>query len=127
MDFSSNDHMRWGIALKDQPEILIGTCGFHVYDQNNNTAEIGYDLSSKHHRKGYMSEALKEIIKYGFERLRLHKISAAVYVGNTASNKLLEKLGFQLEGVIRDKHYFRGEYFDHNLYSLLETEKENII
>jgi [ribosomal protein S5]-alanine N-acetyltransferase len=122
MNTKSNDHMRWGIALKDHPETLIGTCGFHCYDKTNNAAETGYDLSNKYWRKGYMSEALTRIIKYGFNELHLHKISAIASLDNTGSNKLLEKLGFKLDGVIRDKHLFRGKYYDHNLYSLLETE-----
>ena len=122
MDSESGDHMRWGIALKENPDNLIGTCGFHCYDEANNAAEVGYDLSDEHWRNGYMSEALKEILIFGFEELNLHKVSAYVYPENTASSSLLEKLGFKLDGVVRDKHLFRGKYYDHNLYSLFENE-----
>lgn len=122
MDFDSGDHMRWGIALPEAPDVLIGTCGFHAYDQTNHTAEIGYDLAEEYQRKGYMSEALEGIIEYGFSVLQLHRISAVVSIDNVPSEKLLEKLGFKREGILRDKHFFRGKYYDHTLYSLLETD-----
>lgn len=119
---NSEDHIRWAIALKNDPENLIGTCGFHCHDAQNNAVEIGYDLSNIHWRNGYMSEALEAVIKYGFKELHIHRISAYVYPNNAASSALLKKLGFALEGTVRDKHLFRGKYYDHDLYSLLNTQ-----
>jgi [ribosomal protein S5]-alanine N-acetyltransferase len=126
MDKESSDHIRWCITLKHNLK-QIGTCGFHNYDNKNNAAEIGYDLSSDYWNKGYMTEALKKMLHYGYEVYSLNRIYACVYIVNIASNKLLEKLGFKHEGVIRDKHFFRGNYYDHNLYSLLRGEKGKYI
>ncbi|MBN2533716.1 MAG: GNAT family N-acetyltransferase [Spirochaetales bacterium] len=126
MDFNSERHIRWCILLKKGLK-PIGTCGFHNYDIQNNSAEIGYDLSNIYWNKGYMSEALKKMLLYGFDDLCLNRIYACVYVENIRSNKLLEKSGFTLEGIIRDKHLFRGKYYDHNLFSLLKRERSECI
>lgn len=121
LDLESEVHIRWCIVNKDNGE-SIGTLGFHKYDKTNNSVEIGYDLAEGYIRKGVMSEALKAILDYGFNEFNFNRVHASVAVKNTASNKLLESLGFTLEGVIRDELYFRGKYYDHNIFSLLKRE-----
>lgn len=118
------DHIRWCITLKETLE-PIGTIGFHRYDNQNNSSEIGYDLSSAHARKGIMTEALKCVLEYGRRQYGLHRIHGSVAVNNLASNKLLEKNGFQLEGVIRDQYFFRDSYYDHNLWSFIYPEQRD--
>ncbi|MTI71877.1 MAG: GNAT family N-acetyltransferase [Firmicutes bacterium] len=120
-DFEAKDHSRWGIVLKES-NILLGTCGFHRLDRKNNIIEIGYDLNKSYWGQGYMTEALKEIIYVAFTNMQLNRIQAYVYIENIASYKLLEKLKFIREGVIRDKHLFRGNYYDHYCYSLLAKD-----
>ena len=120
MDINS-DHIRWLIALKENSE-PIGTIGFHRYDDQNNSAEIGFDLGEAYTQKGIMTEALKSAIACGVEEILLHRIYASAAVTNIASNKLLESNGFQLEGVIRDQYLFRGKYYDHNLWSRIFEE-----
>jgi ribosomal-protein-alanine N-acetyltransferase len=124
IDIKAQTHIRWCISLKNNG-IPIGTVGFHNYDKTNNAAEIGYDLSEDHWNQGYMSEALSIVLNYGFELFNLNRIYAYVYISNESSNRLLDKLGFKLEGIIRDKHLFRGVYYDHNLFSILKAEKAN--
>ena len=112
---------RWIIVDKDtnQP---IGTCGFHCWDRRNNTAEIGYDLWHECWGKGYMKEALTTVLESGFHNMGLNRINAFVTLENINSIKLLEKLGFKNEGIYRDKHLFRGKYYDHYTFSLLKRE-----
>ena len=117
IDLSSN-HIRWCIILKEKLK-PIGTIGFHRYDNQNNSAEIGYDLQETYSQKGIMTEALKSIMEYGAEQFFLHRISASVAVTNLASNRFLESNDFQLEGTIRDQYLFRGKYYDHNLWSYI--------
>ena len=115
IDLNSN-HIRWCILHKEDSN-PIGTIGFHRYDSQNNSAEIGYDLSEAYTQKGYMTEALNCIIKYGSKDLLIHRMYASVAINNIASNKLLESNDFQLEGILRDQYLFRGKYYDHNLWS----------
>jgi ribosomal-protein-alanine N-acetyltransferase len=112
---------RWVIRLKetDQP---VGTCGFHNWDQTNNRVEIGYDLAKSHWRQGISHEALGVMIASGYERMGINRIEAFVHLENVGSYRLLKKLGFHLEGIVRDKHLFRGEYYDHYCFSLLRSD-----
>lgn len=110
------------LALKKTYEI-IGSCGYHNWETKHKRAELGYWLyKEEHKRKGYMGEALKAIIKYGFEVLELNRIEACIGKDNVASQKLVLANGFTKEGVLR-RHYFINEKFEDSLiYSLLRNE-----
>lgn len=69
-----------------------------------------------------MTESLHRAVKVGFENMGLNRIQAFVYVQNTRSVDLLLRLGFTQEGIIKDKHLFRGRYYDHFCFSLLKRE-----
>ncbi len=114
--------MRWAIAVAGAPERLIGTCGFNVWRRDNNSAEIGYDLAQQHWGRGLMSEALTPMLRFGFERMGLNRIEADVTVGNEGSARVLEKLGFREEGLLRQRGYWKGEYHDLRFFSLLREE-----
>jgi ribosomal-protein-alanine N-acetyltransferase len=113
---------RWIIVEKASNE-PTGTCGFSLWDKENNRAEIGYDLSPAYWSRGYMTEALTAAIASGFENMALNRMEAIIALENVASFRLVEKLGFQREGVLRDRHLFRGTYYDHYLYSLLARDR----
>ncbi|WP_153721798.1 GNAT family N-acetyltransferase [Sporosarcina cascadiensis] len=112
--------IRWGIEHKETNE-LIGTIGFHLLSLRHKRAEIGYDLHPEHWGKGYASEAVKAAISYGFEVMELTRIGAVVFIENEASSKLLLKLGFEKEGVLRDYMYQNGTAHDTYIYSLLKV------
>ncbi|WP_163582134.1 GNAT family N-acetyltransferase [Gracilibacillus saliphilus] len=114
-------HNRWVIEKKDSNE-QIGTCGFDLWDRTNNIAEIGYDLWYEFWSYGYMKEALIAAIESGFTNMKLNRINAYVALGNKRSTNTLESLGFKNEGIYRDKHLFRGKYYDHYSYSLLKKD-----
>ncbi|NGP46829.1 GNAT family N-acetyltransferase [Bacillaceae bacterium SIJ1] len=112
---------RWGIERKVD-RALLGTCGFDSWDRYNHIAEIGYDLWHEYWGHGYMTETLECAIEGGFNHMNLNRIQAFVALENEKSAKLLEKLGFMNEGIFREKHLFRGLYYDHYCYSLLKRE-----
>ncbi|MCL5997693.1 MAG: GNAT family N-acetyltransferase [Chloroflexi bacterium] len=120
-DMAGKTYKRWGILHKEDG-VLIGTCGFHKWDQRRFHAEVGYDLSAQYWGRGLMVEALQAMLKYGFERMQLNRVEALVYVENPQSVHVLEKLGFQREGVLREYFYRNGQFFDHFIYSLLKRE-----
>ena len=90
----TNESISWGITLKNTSKI-IGTICLWNFSSNNKTAEVGYDLDPKFQRKGFMDEALKEIINFGFKELKLDKIEAFTHYKNENSKNLLKKNGFQ--------------------------------
>ncbi len=114
--------IRWGIALKDKTQI-IGTIGFNNYTKNHR-ANIGYDLQKEYWNNGYIKEALKVIIEYGFEKLELNRIEAELMPGNIYSEKALDKLGFENEGTLRDWMLWNEKHYDMIMYSLLRNSKE---
>ena len=108
--------------ISQKNQLQLGTCGFHYWDRTNNIAEIGYDLWHECWGQGYMKEALKCAIESSFTNMGLNRINAFVALDNVNSVKLLEKLGFKNEGIYRDKHLFRGQYYDHYFFSLLKRD-----
>ena len=109
---------RWIIELKESAQ-PIGTVGFHLWDKDHHRAEIGYDLAGTFWRKGFGTEAVRAAVEFGFTTMSLHRIEAFVHVDNQASKKLLEGLGFQLEGTARENYFARGEYHDHWCFACL--------
>jgi len=112
---------RWIIVHKSKHQ-PIGTCGYHKWDKRNFRAEIGYDLDPDFWGQGYMTEALRAVIGNGFDKMRLNRIEALVYIKNMPSIHLLQKLGFTQEGLLRDYFCQDNHFYDHNIYSLLKRE-----
>ncbi len=113
--------LKWGIALRPDDQ-LIGSLTLFNLDFNHRRAEIGYALGREHWGHGYMNEALMTLLKYAFESLDLHRIEADVDPRNAASIRTLEKLGFQREGVLRERWQINGEIQDAYFYGLLRHE-----
>lgn len=112
---------RWVLVLKETGE-PVGTCGFHRWFRMYSRAEIGYDLRPAHRGKGLMTEALTAAIAVGFDKMRLNRIEALIYVENTRSIAILERLGFTNEGALRDFFQLDGRFYDHVSMSLLRRE-----
>ena len=118
--FEENRSIFWGICLKDNPEI-IGLCKCEI-EIPKVRADIGYDLRRDFWNKGIMTEALREVISFVFDDLYINRIEAAVSTENLASVKVLEKIGFVKEGVLRQRSYLNGSCHDMAMLSILKEE-----
>jgi ribosomal-protein-alanine N-acetyltransferase len=76
----------------------------------------------EHNGKGIVTEAIKAVIKYGFETLKLHSIGAVIDPENVASAKVLKKNGFVKEAHLKENEFFEGRYLDSVIYSLLNKK-----
>jgi len=85
-------------------------------------AEIGCTLSKNYQNQGYATEALGAMIEYLFLTLNKHRIIASVDPRNTASIRLIERLGFRKEAHFKESYYLRGEWVDDIIYAMLRTE-----
>jgi ribosomal-protein-alanine N-acetyltransferase len=121
LDPEGKTHNRWGIIRKADHR-LIGTCGFHKWDKAHFRTEIGYDLAPDCWGQGFMTEVLRAVINNGFERMKINRIDAMVYINNPRSIQLLQKLGFKQEGVLRDYFCLNETFYDHYLFGLLRRE-----
>ena len=112
---------RWLIVRKNDGR-PIGTCGFHKWQKKHCHAEIGYDLEAASWGQGYMREALRAALRHGFVEMGLNRIEAMVYPDNLASLRLLQHLGFQKEGLLRQSTRQNDRFYDHWLLALLHAE-----
>ncbi|MFH2040274.1 MAG: GNAT family protein [Chloroflexota bacterium] len=102
---------------------MIGDCGFHNISQINRSAEVGIFIGDKVlWNKGYGTETMQLLLKYGFESLNLNRISLVVYDDNPRALRAYEKAGFVLEGRRRQAKYKHGRYGDELLMSILRSE-----
>ena len=112
----------WGIKIKGKDEI-VGTIAYNSFKENGNST-IGFILAEHYWNKGIITEALEEMINYGFSQLHINRIEALVTPGNTSSEKVLKKLGFQNEGLLRQRYFFKDKHQDAIVYGLLASEKK---
>jgi len=114
----------WAIA--DLDDTLIGLAGFWRMQLEHQRTEVGYLFDAPYHGRGYATEALREVLNFGFSNMNLHKIEADVDPNNTASLRLLERFGFQKEAHFRQNSYFEGMFHDSCWFGLLREEWKDI-
>ncbi|MGA3599438.1 GNAT family N-acetyltransferase [Lysinibacillus agricola] len=119
--FKEQIGLRWVIEDPTTKKV-IGTCGFLHYEKAHNRIEIGYDLMPTYWGKGIMKETLESIIHFAFTKMNINKIEAKVEPENTSSLRLLEKLNFQQEGILREHEFEKGQYVDLVIFSKLKRE-----
>jgi RimJ/RimL family protein N-acetyltransferase len=101
-------------------DALLGDIGFRRFEPRH--AEIGFTLAREHQGKGIMREALEGVLRHAFTTLGVHRVIANTDVRNTASQGLLRRLGFRLEGVNVESWLEDGLWFDEHQYALLRRE-----
>ena len=105
-DGSFND---WGVTLADTGRIF-GACGFTSFDYAHNTAEVGYVLARDTWGNGYAPEALRAVMRFGFETFDLDGYTAKYMEGNEASARVMQKCGMTHEGTYRHALYIKGSF-----------------
>lgn len=112
----------WGIESKVDHQVIgrLDLGGF----VRKSMAEISCYLAKEYWGKGFMAEANNAVLKYGFLELGLHRIQAAILPENERSRKLIHKLGFKQEGLLR-KYAYGKEFSDVVMYSILKEEYLN--
>jgi [ribosomal protein S5]-alanine N-acetyltransferase len=121
--FEQKERFRWGIALKES-NTIIGTGGYVAWNRQWCNAELGYDLARRYWGQGMMAEAARAMIQFGFERMGLHRIETEVMPENSASVRLLHKLGFQEEGVLQERGFWKGAFHDLVMFALLKSKSK---
>jgi [ribosomal protein S5]-alanine N-acetyltransferase len=126
---ASRQDLRLGLVRRDSNRV-VGTASLFKIDASNRRAEIGYALAFDQQGAGLMSEALNVLVDLAFDHspaapfddLRLHRLEADIDPRNTASATSLTRLGFQLEGTLRERWQVAGEISDSGLYGLLRPD-----
>lgn len=119
---STDENETFAFAITVEGKV-IGSIG--IFRQGNihrQTAELGYFIAEDYWGKGIMTEAVKQICEYVFDKSDIIRIYAEPFAYNDASCRVLEKAGFQYEGTLRSNAVKNGEVIDMKMYSLLKTE-----
>jgi len=125
LDFAkSGTCISWGVALPDS-NLLIGKANIFQLSEQHRRAEVGYILDRQHWGRGYMTEAMRCVLAYAFDKLKLHRLEADTDPENAPSLALLEKIGFQREGLFRDRWHVHGRWHDSVMFGLLEEDYRN--
>jgi RimJ/RimL family protein N-acetyltransferase len=101
---------------------LIGEIGFRTIKWFNRKAEISLFIAPAHQGKGFGKQALLMLMKFAFKKMNLYRLEAEVIDYNDPAKSLVEKLGFVLEGRLRDAKYNDGNYYDILRYGMLMSE-----
>jgi ribosomal-protein-alanine N-acetyltransferase len=119
--YANGSSMRFGVVLA-KTGLLIGTVTLFGFHWPNRRAEIGFALARAYWGQGLMREALTASLSHAFDALHLHRIEADVDPRNTASGKLLVRLGFRQEGLLRERWIVGDAITDSALYGILARD-----
>ena len=117
--YESERLYHWGIELDGA---LIGSVCMVNVDDNDQKAVLGYCLAREFWSNGYATEAAKAVLEYAFCEINLNRIEASHSVNNSASGRVLEKVGMVLEGRAKDYYYCNAGFQDSNLYAITKEQ-----
>jgi [ribosomal protein S5]-alanine N-acetyltransferase len=112
------EHRQKFWAIRNSRQTLIGGIGMHFkYGKNAHKDEIGYWLAKPYRNQGIMTTAIRTLCDHAFEHLGKYRLEATIFHFNKSSARVLEKAGFEREGVLRKYHFKDGELIDGILYA----------
>lgn len=118
---SAGEFVPWAIAQRAD-DALIGTCALFGIDETHRRATIGYALARAHWGHGYAQEALRLALGHAFGALALNRVEADVDPRNVPSCRVLERVGFTLEGLLRERWWVGDDVQDSVIYGLLARD-----
>lgn len=111
------------LLFREEDNVLLGGLSFgYVRRGVSQSASLGYWMGAPYAGKGYMTRAVAAACRYMVERQCLHRIEAACLPTNEPSRRLLERVGFRQEGYARSYLNINGEWRDHLLFALLDSD-----
>ena len=113
--YSRPHYYKWAVIEKDSRE-CVGLIAYFLVDVKNEFAEIEYCIGTAFQGKGYATEACKAVIRYGFDVIGLHKVQICARPSNAPSRKVIEKCGFEYEGMLRDYFHMADGTFESRMY-----------
>lgn len=118
--FVANRSIRWAMVRKADNR-FAGTIGLNNLSKGMKRAEVGFEIHPDFWITGITSEALKAVLHYSFTEMGLHRMGAVRFMDNVASITLLEKHGFEQEGILRSYLFQGGQSFDARVFSVLKS------
>ncbi|NBW81964.1 GNAT family N-acetyltransferase [bacterium] len=116
----------WGIALREQPDVVIGTVGCFWVSRAHKSMELAYAIAEPFWGQGLVAECSRLVLSFCFQEYELNRIQSRCMTTNRASARVMEKIGMSFEGTMRSVMLRRGAYIDLHHYSILRSEWERI-
>jgi len=120
-NYDKDECFNWAIVEKESNE-LIGNINLHHFNEANNNIKLGYFIFDNYRNKGYATESVLKVVDFTFKEAKIHRIAASAISTNEASNRVLIKAGFRLEGTKKESSISDGKYYDSNIYGLINSE-----
>ncbi len=121
--YDTGDVVEWAIEYKPDKR-MIGAVYFCNIDRINRFGEIGFIISENYKGLGLATEALKAVISFAFDYMDLNRVEGMHFPGNTGSKRVMEKAGMKFEGLLRQRFYTKGRFFDGFLYGICKSDIE---
>lgn len=115
----------FAIRKDAEPNRHVGNVSIWHVSRANATGEVGYWVRTDETGHGVCTEAVARVLRFGFEDLGMHRIVVRIGVGNAGSERVAQKLGFRLEGTLRDEVKVGAHWIDHTIWGLLDNEWRN--
>ena len=119
--FAQRTMLNWMLTTRSD-DAVIGTCTLFRFEPRHRRAEVGYALRSDYWGRGLAAEAATLALDWAFRALALHRVEADIDPRNEGSHKLLERLGFVSEGLLRQRYFVGNEISDTELFGLLAVD-----
>jgi ribosomal-protein-alanine N-acetyltransferase len=117
-EFDRRERMTFAMTLKSDGT-FIGSSGFHDISSEHHRLMMGYVLNRKYWDKGYMTEAVREMIRFAFEEMSMHRVAANCDLENVRSARVMERCGMKLEGTLRDYEIRHGTFVSTKTYAII--------
>ncbi len=112
------------ILVVEHDGVPCGTVGFNWIDPANGSCEIGYWLREDVQGRGIITGCCRALVEHAFDGLGLNSVRIAAAVGNERSRRVPERLGFRIDGVIREAERLSGGHVDQVLYTFLRRDRK---
>jgi [ribosomal protein S5]-alanine N-acetyltransferase len=116
---AARERLGFAITLKPNGK-FIGSCDFHSISVNHHRVMMGYVLNRKYWGNGYMTETVRELIRFALEEMGMHRVAATCDEDNIRSARVMERCGMALEGVFRDYEVRHGAFVSTKSYAIIK-------
>ena len=129
-NLSAGDMQTWALDAQPADKAVgpwahIGSCGFHALDWRNRSGEVGLLIGARDYwGHGYGTDAMQTLVAWGFYTLNLNRVSLRVFEDNRRAIRCFEKVGFQVEGRLRQANFYNGAYRDELIMGVLREDWE---